>query len=111
MSMVRTTLAVSSGGAALEQLHQLAERALDVDGVAAVDDDFVAAHDDGRAGKRRLDGAQDLVVLADERGHQVIAGNEVGGGGDTGYAKRTWSDARRRLASPEASDMPRPPST
>ena len=61
--------------ALLEQQHELLEQLADLLGRLAVDGDLVAAHVDARVGERRLDQAQQLVALTEQRPHQVVAGN------------------------------------
>ena len=45
-------------------------------GAASVDGDLVAPHGDPHVGERSLDLAQQLIALAEETGHEVVAGNE-----------------------------------
>ena len=59
----------------LQQHDQLVEEPPDLLGALAVDGDLVAPHVDRRVGERRLDQSQQLVALAEEAHHQMVAGN------------------------------------
>ena len=61
--------------APLEQQHQLLEQVPDLVGLVAGDGDLVAPHVDLDAAERGLDDAQQLVALAEEVGHEVVAGD------------------------------------
>ena len=73
--MVRTDAGRLEALAPLEQQHQLLEQAADLLGLVAGDGDLVAPDVDLDAGERRLDEAQQLVALAEEADHEVVAGN------------------------------------
>ena len=75
MSMVRRTTRRLEPVTLLQQQHELLEQAADPLGVVAVDGDLVAAHVDHRVGEGALDEAQQLVALAEQRAHEVVAGN------------------------------------
>ena len=73
--MLRRTPGFLEHVALLEQHHELVEEATDLFGVGAVDGDLVAPHVHDRAGVGGLDEAEQLVALAEQADHQVIAGN------------------------------------
>ena len=73
--MVRTHAGRLEALAPLEQQHQLLEQVPDLVGLVAGDGDLVAPHVDLDAGERGLDDAQQLVALAEEVGHEVVAGD------------------------------------
>jgi hypothetical protein len=62
----------------LEQAHQLLEQPRHPFGVDAADRDLVAAHAHRGAGEVAFDAAQVLVARAEQRGHEVRAGNDDG---------------------------------
>ncbi len=59
----------------LEQQHELLEEVPDLVGLVAGDGDLVAPDVDLDAAERRFDDAQQLVALAEEVGHEVVAGD------------------------------------
>src|SRR6185503_18846751 len=59
----------------LQEEHHLLEQATDLLRVVAADGDLVASDVDLRVGVRAFDQAQQLVALAEEGAHQVVAGN------------------------------------
>ena len=61
--------------APLEQQHQLLEQVPHLVGLVAGDGDLVAPHVDLDAAERGLDHAQQLVAVAEEVGHEVVAGD------------------------------------
>ena len=91
--------------ALLDQHHEVLEQpgdALDV--VVAVERDLVAADVDRDRREGGLDGAQHLVALAEEQGHEVVAGD---GDLDLG-ARHDGAKATGRPASPRRRSPPAP---
>ena len=62
--------------ARLEQDDQLLEQGPHPLGAVALDGDLVAPHGDAHIVERPLDQPQQLVALAQQAGHEVVAGNE-----------------------------------
>ena len=62
--------------ALLEQDDQLLEQRADPLGTVSVDGDLVAPDRDTNAVEGLLDQPQQLVALAEQAGHEVVAGNE-----------------------------------
>ena len=79
--------------ALLEQEHELLEQAADRLGVGAGDRDLVAAHVDGGVGEGVLDDAEQLVAVAEQARHQVVAGHDDV---DRGVAHRRGGLTTRR---------------
>ncbi len=77
--------------AALKEGDELVEQAADPLGVRAVDGDLVAAHVDRVAGELLLDHPEQLVALAEEAHHEVVAGDE-----DLDLGRRSRSDRAPR---------------
>ena len=98
------------GMAPLEQQHKLLEELAGPLGLVALDRDLVAAdHDLGVGAEGGLDLAEELVALAEQPGHEVVAGDEDldlsgshGGVGDqrSGRGGHPVTDAVSRAASP-----------
>ncbi len=61
--------------ALLQQQHELLEEPADDLGLFALDRDLVAPHVDLGARERALDLAEQLVALAEQTHHQVVAGD------------------------------------
>ena len=75
MSMVRVDARRLERVALLQQQHELLEQPADPLGVVARDGDLVAPDVDLDVAEGRLDKAQQLVALAEQADHQVVAGN------------------------------------
>ena len=93
MSIERDRSALSSGWPCCSSSDELLEEPADLLGVGAGDRDLVAAHVDVGAGERPLDQAQQLVAVAEQARHQVVAGDDDV---DVGVAHE-WCRGGRRL--------------
>ena len=76
MSMVRPTSDGVEALALLQQDDELLEQAAHPFGVVALDGDLVAPDHDADVVERLFDQAQQLVSLAEQTHHEVVAGNE-----------------------------------
>ena len=76
MSMVRWTCDGVETLARFEQDDQLLEQGAHPFGTVALDGDLVAPDGDADIVERALDQPQQLVTLAQQAGHEVVAGNE-----------------------------------
>ena len=76
MSMVRFTWTASRPWPDSSRMISSSNRRPDPLGVVALDGDLVAPHGDAHVAEGPLDQAQQLVALAEQAGHEMVAGNE-----------------------------------